>query len=140
MQAQRRGFSGPGEPLIHARILNAHKSVLNHLLHKRVLARITDSGLYGNQYGEMMGDLSGAVFDADLDGPVNSIRQNLQQEYVDRMIGVFESSGFDHVSKAAALSSLKSIQKTIMSAPESEASTMAHRDLLLHKIEQALDP
>ena len=142
LQAQRRGFSGPGEPLIHARILNAHKSVLGHLLHKRVLARVTDSGLYGNEYDvhEMMGDLSEAVFSADLNGSANSIRQNLQQEYVDRLIGVFSTSGFDHVAKSAALSSLKSIQTMISGAGEPDASTEAHRGLLLHKIEHALDP
>lgn len=142
LQAQRRGFSGPGEPSIHSRILNAHKSVLSHLLHKRVLARITDSGLYGNEYDvyEMMSDLNGAVFDADLNTSVNSIRQNLQQEYVSQLIGVFESAGTDYVSTAAALASLKAIQKMVKAAPESDVSTIAHRDLLMHKIEHSLDP
>ena len=59
---------------------------------------------------------------------------------MDRLIGVFSSPGFDHVSKAAALSSLKSIETMISATPESDVATMAHRGLLLHKIEQALDP
>ncbi len=98
--------------------------------------------MYGNEYDvhEMMGDLSEAVFSADLNGSANSIRQNLQQEYVDRLIGVFSTSGFDHVAKSAALSSLKSIQTMISGAGEPDASTEAHRGLLLHKIEHALDP
>ncbi|MBE85004.1 MAG: hypothetical protein CME21_20800 [Gemmatimonadetes bacterium] len=142
LQRQRRGFTGPGEPQIHARILNAHKSVLGHLLHKRTLIRITDSGLYGNTYGvhEMVGDLSGAVFAADIDGPVNTVRQNLQQEYLDRLVGVFEGSGFDHVAKSAVLSNLRAIQTWIKRAAAADYTTTAHRELLLFKIDRAMDP
>ena len=141
LQAQRRGFSGPGEPAIHARILGAHRSVLGHLLHRRVLARITDSGLYGNTYDvhEMMADLTAAVFDADLASEVNSIRQNLQQDYVDRLIDVFNGSTFDHVSRSAALVSLKAVKERVSGAGGSDASTIAHRDLLVFKIEKALE-
>ena len=142
LQAQRRGFTGPGEPAIHARILGAQSSVLSHLLHPRTLARITDSGLYGNTYPvhEMMADLSAAVFGLDLTGDVNTMRQNLQQEYVDRLVGLFEGAGVDHVAAAAVLREMKRVQFQLQSTAAASAATNAHRDLALHKIERALEP
>ena len=142
LQAQRRGFTGPGEPAIHARILGAQSSVLSHLLHPRTLARISDSGLYGNTYPvhEMMADLSAAVFGLDLNGDVNTMRQNLQQEYVDRLIGLFEGAGVDHVAAAALLREMKRVQSQLQSAAAASAATDAHRELVLHKIERALEP
>ena len=83
LQMQRRGFNffnEPEDPKLHARALNIQKNILDHLLHPRVLARITDSRLYGNTYAlpEFMDDLTAAIFDEDAASDVNTFRQNLQ--------------------------------------------------------------
>ena len=88
----------------------------------------------------MMADLSAAVFGLDLNGDVNTMRQNLQQEYVDRLIGLFEGAGVDHVAAAALLREMKRVQSQLQSAAAASAATDAHRELVLHKIERALEP
>ena len=63
--------------------------VLNHLLHQ-VLQRLSDTGLYGNDYGlsEMMADLTASIFSADADPRLASFRQPLQVAYVERLLKV----------------------------------------------------
>src|SRR5690625_5957755 len=91
LQMQRRGFgffSDTEDPKIHSRVAAIQNNTLNHLLHPSVLQRITDSGLYGNEYSlaDVMGDLTSAIFDADAGRSVNSFRRNLQTEYVGRLL------------------------------------------------------
>ena len=52
-----------------------------------VLKGITDTRLYGNEYpvSAVMTGLTDAVFQADLSGDVNTFRQNLQTNYVNRL-------------------------------------------------------
>ena len=59
------------------------------------MTRITDSRLYGNQYplAEVMSDLTSAIFDADASGNVNTFRQNLQMEYVNRLVAIITPPG-----------------------------------------------
>ena len=71
LQSQRRGFgffAQPEDPKIHSCIASAQRNALNHLLHPRVLQRITDATEYGNTYrlDEYMDDLTDAIFNADL--------------------------------------------------------------------------
>jgi hypothetical protein len=89
LQYQRRGFSGGNEdPKIHERVLNIQQGIFAHILSANVLKRISDGGLYGNQYGvsEMMNDLTIAIFNADAQTAVNGFRQNLQLAYVNNLI------------------------------------------------------
>ena len=77
LQAQRRLWNFWGEtedPKVHRWMLSIQSGVLAHLLHPRVMTRITDSRLYGNEYplADMMEDLTGAIFDADRRGDVNT--------------------------------------------------------------------
>jgi hypothetical protein len=115
---QRRGFdffSGPEDPKIHQRVLNSQKNILAHLTHPNTLQRMVDSELYGNQYNvaTYMNDLTKAIFDADINGNVNSFRQNLQLEYVNTLKGIVSgpnSSRYNHLAKSAALYNLNYIK------------------------------
>lgn len=141
---QRRGFnhfSDNQDPHIHDRILAMQKECLNHLLNDNVLQRITDSKLYGNKYGLdlMMTDLTNSVFSADAAGNVNTMRQNLQAEYVNRLISITASKNkYDYVSIGMALSELKRIDK-MMAAGSGDALTKAHREHIRFLIKQAME-
>jgi hypothetical protein len=148
LQMQRRGFNffnEPEDPRLHARALNIQKTILDHLLHPRVLARITDSRLYGNTYAlpEFMDDLTAAIFEEDATSDVNTFRQNLQLEFVSRLAGMLGDAGkdrFDYPSRSMALTKLKSIQKTLATRNGGDAETQAHTAHVLFVIEQALRP
>jgi len=144
LQAPRRGYSGPGEPNIHGRVLAAQRGVLQFLLASPTQARLTDSRLYGNQYSaaQMMSDLTDAVFAADARGNVNTFRQNLQLEYVTELAGMIRGPGasnYDYVSKSAVVASLKKVQAQV-ATPTGDAETRAHRQHLSLVVTQALDP
>jgi hypothetical protein len=118
--------------------------VLTFLLAPPTQARLTDSRLYGNQYSaaQMMSDLTDAVFAADARGNVNTIRQNLQLEYVNQLAAMLRGPGavaYDHVAKSAAVAGLKKIQAQ-MAAPVGDAETRAHRQHVALVVGQALDP
>jgi hypothetical protein len=89
--------------------------VLDHLLHPNVTMRITDTALFGNEYplNVMMKELSNGIFESDIKKDVNSYRQNLQVEYVERLIaasGLESNSGYDTITQATATYELKRIQ------------------------------
>jgi len=115
MQHQRRGFnhySKNEDPKAHDMILNMQKSVLNQLLHKNVLKRISDTSLYGNDYDltAVMSDLTSAIFVESKKS--SSTSRNIQVEYVKRLIaitGVVKPSPYDNLAKAAALGQLTDI-------------------------------
>ncbi len=140
---QRRGFGHFGsnpDPSVHARVLSMQKECLNHLLHPNVLARITDSKLYGNTYtlDKMMTDLTNAVFQADAKSTVNTFRQNVQVEYVNRLIKINdEKSSYDNLSKAMAWSELKKIDTMMLGGASGDALTKAHREYVRLLIKQA---
>ena len=143
LQAQRRGFSHFGDnvaPEIHDRVLGIQKRCLDHLLHRNVVKRITDSQLYGGEYdlGEMMTDLTNAIFEADKKSSVNTMRQNLQVEYVERLIGMLDDKKkYDNVSQGMALHELNRIKKEINNS-KPDVLTAAHRDHILTLIDKAL--
>jgi len=142
LQQQRRGFSNTDDPKIHDRILNIQKSLLGYLLHQRVQTRIVDSALYGNEYvlPDMMADLTDAIFKADAESTVNSFRQNLQVEYVQRLSKILiPDSTYGYPSQAVALYTLKTIQTLLKNKKTTDASTQAHTGYVLHLIEQATD-
>ncbi len=132
---QRRGynfFGGPEDPKIHDQILGYQKNILNHILHRNTLQRITDSELYGNEYtlAKFMSDLNNAIFKADAIGTINTFRQNLQLEYTKRLIKiVIPSKGhqYSYAAKSMALYNLKKIRATIANGSGNQL-TRAHRD------------
>ena len=147
LQQQRRGFDFFGkteDPKIHETILGIQKSALNHLVHVNVLKRLSDSQLYGNEYtlNEMLNDLTNAVFQEDSKTAVNTFSQNLQVEYVNRLItiaGLQKESSYDYLSQASALKNLKDVLKLISKRSRPNSATNIHRDFLEHKILTALD-
>lgn len=144
LQEQRRGFgfSEPEDPKIHDRVLSIQNRVFGHLLHANVQGRLIDTALYGNEYSlsDMMADLTDAVFKADAQSAVNSFRQNLQVEYVKRLISIMEpDSKRPYASRAAALHHLKSIESMLENKKTTDPSTEAHSGYILYLIEQALD-
>ena len=147
LQMQRRGFNfftTSEDPKLHDRVLNIQRNVLNHLLHPNVLTRIVDSRLYGNQYSlsEVMEDLTNAVFKDDLSGAVNSFRQNLQLEYVNRLGGMISPEGkarYGFTAQSAALYHLKGIERSLKGKNGPNAETSAHTQNVLHTIAKALE-
>ncbi|WP_301750670.1 zinc-dependent metalloprotease [uncultured Erythrobacter sp.] len=146
LQVQRRGFDAFGrniDPRPHSRALNTQRSLLNHLMHPNILTRLTDSRRYGGDYpvSSYMRELTGVMFEADRITAVNTYRQNLQVEYLTRLIGIASGAGggveqtpggpvpqpgFDYIARSAALASIARI-KTIAAAPSTDEETRAHR-------------
>lgn len=146
LQMQRRGFdfrSSGEDPKIHERALTIQRSVLDHLMHPDVLARVTNTRLYGNQYtsAELLRDLTEAIFAEDLAGDVRPVRQNLQIEYATRLTRVVGREGvsaFDSPARSASLSQLRRIETMLKAKAAANAETQAHTDHVLLLIAQAL--
>jgi hypothetical protein len=139
---QRRGFDHfetTEDPKIHDAVLAIQKGVLDHLLHPVVTKRITDTALYGNGYSlpDMMGDLTDAVFEADARGNVNSVRQNLQKDYVDRLAKM-SKEGYDTPSQSMAIYTLNAIGDQLDKRRGGDVATQAHVQNLKLTIERAL--
>lgn len=142
---QRRGFdffSGPEDPKIHQQVLGAQRSVLAHLTHPATLQRMVDSELYGNKYNmaTYMNDLTKAIFDADINGNVNSFRQNLQIEYVNTlkvMVSGTGSARYNNLARSSALYNLNYIKGKVANA-SGNLSSRAHKDHLKLLIENTM--
>ena len=147
LMPQRRGFnhfSSTEDYKIHDRVLGIQKDVFNHLLHPKVLKRISDSGTYGNKYNlnEFMADLTLAIYIDDMRGDVNTFRQNVQTEYTQRLIKILKPSNTDiygHHSQASALRALKSIKSYTRKQTGVSSGTSAHREYINHLIDSALN-
>jgi len=145
--AQRRGFDHfayTEDPKLHSMALDTQKEILDHLLHPAVLQRLTDTRLYGNDYsvGELLVALTDAVFADDLDDSVNTFRQNLQLEYVQRLVNIVQPSPenrYDNVAKSMALDRLRWIDAALARRRGSDAETTAHREHVRYRIELGLD-
>ena len=147
LRQQRRSFDFYGateDPKPHELILAVQKSVLDHLLHPVVLKRVSDSRQYGNQYplGDVVEDLTDAIFSDDMARSVNTYRQNLQLEYVNRLVAMVSGDAkaqFDYLSQSAALHNLRQIERSLKANPGNDTETRAHRANILYTIEQGLD-
>jgi hypothetical protein len=144
--AQRRGFDHfpvTEDPKLHDAALGVQKDVLDHLLHPAVLKRLTDTRVYGNEYStaEMLEELTAAVFADDLGRSVNTFRQNLQLEYVTRLVNIVQTdrSKYDHVAQTAALARLRWVERELARDRGGDAETAAHRAHILYRIERGLD-
>ena len=146
LQIQRRGFGFFGsneDPKIHDWVLNMQSNILTHFLNTSTLKRITDTELYGNEYkfSEFFNDLTNAIFKEDLQGKVNTFRQNLQKEYINRLIIISKNSAniYDYHSETFALNQLRNIEKTLKVNVGVDEETKAHRSYILYKINKELD-
>jgi hypothetical protein len=147
LQRQRRSFDFYGlteDPKLHELKLAIQKSVLDHLLHPVVLRRISNSRQYGNQYplGDVVADLTNAIFSDDMTRSVNTYRQNLQLEYVSRLVAMVSGetkAQFDYLSQSTALHNLRQIESSLKANPGVDTETRAHRANVLYRIERGLD-
>ena len=146
LQNQRRGFFNgvKNEDLqIHDLVLATQKSVLNQLLHPVVLKRIVDTELYGNDYtlDLVFEDLTNAIFKKDARRNVNSFRQNLQREYVERLIRIANKGKSTSQQTAYALARHQLVQiKRMIAKKKGNTVSSAHKAQLIYVIEKALDP
>lgn len=144
LQPERRGFDAlreAEEPLMQAYVRNMQNAVLTHLLHPRVLNRLTDSLSYGGDYSTqaMLRDLTREVFAGDPWGRPDVFRRNLQIQYVDRLIAVEDSSSLQHVPTVAVHETLRRIRQ-MNSGPDFwlDSETRAHRRYIRERVSAAL--
>ncbi len=141
LQFERRGFSGTSDPNLSDLYLNIQKNILDHLLHKNVLKRISNMEYYGNSYNinEMMSDLTTACFSYDSGSNVNLKRRNLQVELTNRFITMLHNKKktYDHIAVSAAHSNLVRIKKYTIKTGGMNDATKAHRKFLAYRIEKA---
>lgn len=145
----RRGFefSETNEDLpVHQQLMRIPAAALDHLLNAKTLSRLSDSTLYGGSYspGEMLEALTAAIFHADRNGNVNSIRRDLQAEYTKRLVEISGSDGrsgrFDHLALAAIWAQLQTIREyTRQDGTRTDAATFNHRRYLAWRIDRALE-
>jgi len=159
LQAKRRGFSHFGnneDPRLHARALRVQRNVLDHILHPSVLTRMTDSRRYGGNYpvATYLEDLTNAIFKGDPGSSINTYRQNLQIEYVNRLLAIAKGEGpapqptpggystpitYDSVARSAALASVMGIKQSARRS-NGDSETRAHRAhvaFLIKKFEES---
>jgi hypothetical protein len=149
LAAQRRGFALSNiteDPKLHQRMLSIQQDVMNHLLHPRVLQRLSDSGLYGNDYGpsKMMTDLTDAIFSVEENSQLSSFRQPLQIAYVERLLKILSPKGknpFDRTARAVAYAQVKRVETWLDAAPQAGLSLEAEAtyQYIQFLIESALD-
>ena len=141
---QRRGFefySGPEDPKIHDLILSNQARILSQLMAPNTLQRLKDSELYGNKYklSEFMTDLNKSIF-SEIDGNIDSFRQNLQIIYTKRLVDIVSSDKgkrYKNHAKSLALLNLNEIMESINS--NGNISSRAHKMHIKSIIEKALD-
>lgn len=143
LQQQRRGFDFFKEdeaPRLHDRISQLQRSLLDHLLHVETQRRILDSRLYGNELplDAVMAQLTSGVFEGDPASGPDSLRQNLQADYVDRLLRIANGGGaYLPAAQAVAYGEIEKVKQRL-EAPAFQA-VPAHRRFLQYKIKRGLD-
>lgn len=144
LQQQRRGFDfrdNGEDPKLHERALKVQRSLLDQLMHPNTQHRILDSRLYGNGYalGAMMSDLTAAIMKGEAaDAAISTQRQNLQLDYVDRLLNIVNGRAYQPAVQSVALAQLRTIQSQYRDNPVAAANE-THAQFVLYKIERGLD-
>ena len=139
LQMQRRGFDHRDEgedPKLHERVIQIQHALLDQLLHAHTLKRIEDSALYGNQISldEVMNTLTTAICTGDDPAnPVSIMRQNLQLDYLNRLIYVAHSGNYYPAVQSVALLQLDRIKGLTF------ANSPAHQLAVKYRIRRGLD-
>jgi hypothetical protein len=144
LQQQRRGFDFFKEdeaPKLHDRIGQVHRSLLDHLLHVETVRRILDSGLYGNEVplDQVMRMITQGIFAGDPATGPDSVRQNLQSEYVDRLLRMVNSSAWLPAAQAVAFAEIDFVKSIIEREPAFANGSLAHAKFLGYKIKRGLE-
>jgi hypothetical protein len=148
LQFQRRGF-GFFAITEDPKLTNSYLGIqtggaLSHILHPVTLQRISNTRLYGNQYGvaDVMNDLTKGIFSADINSKVNVYRQYLQTSFVKGLAAIADvkalGNPFDDVAKADARYTLRKLKTTLATAVSPDEETKAHRANLQFLIDNAL--
>lgn len=146
LRQQRRDFDFyeiTEDPKLHDLVLAVQRGVLDHLMHPVVQKRITDSRLYGNDYdlSAVMNDLTNTIFASDLHTNVNTFRQNLQLDYVNRLLAMVSGetkATYDNVAQSTALAKLRRIDNMLDGNRGVNAETRAHRENVRYTIRRGL--
>ena len=139
LQLQRRGFDHRDEgedPKLHERVFQIQRTLLDQLLHSRTLERIEDSALYGNQLSleEVMNTLTTAICTGDDPAkPVSTMRQNLQLDYLTRLLNIAHSGSHYPAVQSVALLQLERIKGLTF------ANSPAHQLAIKYRIRRGLD-
>lgn len=145
LQRQRRGFnffSGTEDPKILRNVGLLQNTVFDFVLYPVTLNRVATTTLYGNTYtvAEIMSDLVKGCFASDINGSVNTFRQNLQTELVQRLVVIAQDTTkqYEPAAKSAAYYSLKNLRSMVAAATGGDTQTKAHRSSLLFAIDKGL--
>jgi len=145
LQQQRRGFgffAKSEEPKLNDRVMNIQVAVLSHILHPNTTKRITESKNYGNTYllNDVLKDMTNAIFLKDMNGSVNTYRQNLQILYINALMNMTKLPMYDYISASRAEFQLRNIQKMMQgAAASSTGETKEHRLFVSNKIKNELE-
>jgi hypothetical protein len=139
LQQQRRGFDHGDEtedPKLHDIVFRLQTSLLAHLMHPATLQRLQDSALYGNEVtvDEVLTTLTATICSGDDPlKPISVMRQNLQLDYINRLLSLAHSGNYSHASQSSALLQIESIKAINF------ANTPAHQLAIKYRIRRALD-
>lgn len=144
LQQQRRGFNFFKEdesPKLHDRIGQIQKSLLDHLLHIETQRRILDSCLYGNEVplAQVMRKITLGIFSGDPASGPSTIRQNLQSEYLDRLLHITNNNSWLPAAQAVAFAEIDFLKAWIEREPAFAKGTPAHSKFLAYKIKRGLE-
>lgn len=145
LQLERRGFDffelkTNEDPKVHERVASIHSDVLTQLLHKNTLSRFLDTSLYGNNYpiDTFLDELTTAIMKGDPEEGVNSFREALQIDYVERLIkitGLEEPSSYPPAAKSEAMYQLMKLLPSL----EVPSRPARHNHFLARRIEKAFE-
>jgi hypothetical protein len=139
LQQQRRGFDHGDEtedPKLHDMVFRTQTSLLAHLLHSQTLQRLQDSALYGNEVSvdEVLSSLTTAICTGDDPAkPVSTMRQNLQLDYLTRLLAIAHTGSHFHATQSSALLQIERIKALTF------ANSPAHQLAIKYRIRRALD-
>jgi hypothetical protein len=139
LQQQRRGFDHGDEtedPKLHDMTFRMQTSLLSHVLHPLTLQRLQDSALYGNEVSvdEVLSTLTTAICTGDDPAkPVSTMRQNLQLDYITRLLNIAHTGSYYHATQSSALLQIERIRNLTF------ANTPAHQLAIKYRIRRALD-
>lgn len=146
LQPQRRSydfFGNTEDPKILDRINYSQERILQHLLDDRVLNRIENTSLYGNELSldDMLQELSKSIFMGDLRGNIVSHRQRLQLMYIEMLMAIVHNKDdyYSNTSQAAAHQTLRHIQGWLVLSGGGDTASQRHRQYTKEMLKHFLD-
>ena len=146
LQPQRRAydfFGSTEDPKILDSISYSQERILQHLLDHRVLNRIENTSLYGNELSldDMLQELSKGIFMGDIRGNIASHRQRLQLMYIEMLMDIVHNKDgyYSNTSQAAAHQTLRKIQGWLVLSGGGDIASQRHRQYTKEMLKHFLD-